>query len=260
MKTNNLFILSIFALLTGCFSTVRSTQTISQSAVAKLQSFDYTKWTKLLKEHVDQSGRVDYGNLKANRAGLDSFVALLGAVGPTTKPGLFPTREDKLAYYINAYNALTMFNVINRLPKLKSVIDDKNSFFYFTEFLLDGQKISLYNLENKLIRPTFNEPRIHFALNCASVGCPQLPAVPFLPKTLEKQLAAETTKFLHEKRNVSVENGQIVISHIFKWYKVDFPPSAPAWIQSQAKDIKLPAGAAVTYRPYDWALNAQKAK
>ena len=206
---------------------------------------------------MNETGRVDYAALKTNRERLDRFVALIGAVGPNTKPSLFPTKAHQLAYYINAYNAFTMFNVINRLPKLKTVIDDKTSFFYFTEFPIDGGKISLYKLENELIRPRFKEPRIHFALNCASVGCPQLPAVPFLPKTLETQLAAETHKFLHEKRNVSVENGTVVLSHIFKWYKEDFPPNAMAWITSQSKDISLPPAAKVTYRPYDWALNAQ---
>jgi hypothetical protein len=252
-----LFITLITSSLLGCFSTVKSNQHIDTEAVAKLSSFDYTDWQAVLQTRVNSEGRVDYRALKKNRAPLDRFVALLSAVGPTTRPDLFESTAQQLSYYINAYNAFTMFNVINRLPEMKSVNDDIKSFFYFTEFEMDGAKISLYKLENELIRPKFQEPRIHFALNCASVGCPQLPAEVFRPETLEAQLARETTKFLHERRNVTVEGDKVVLSMIFKWYKEDFPPSVMTWIINQAKDLKLPSGAPVNHRPYDWALNVQ---
>lgn len=249
-------------ILTGCFNTVRSTATLDAQKVANLETFDYGPWNTLLKTHVNDVGQVNYDALKADRAALDAFVALMAAVGPKSRPALFDTREKQLAYYINAYNALTMFNVINRLPAMKSVMDDKNDFFYFTEFTLDGTPISLYKLENDLIRPTFNEPRIHFALNCASVGCPVLPAEAFLPETLDAQLERETQKFLHETRNVSVDaNKTVTLSKIFEWYAVDFPPSPVEWIRAKAPDISLPAAGdpamKISHRPYDWALNVQ---
>ena len=257
MYRNLLLTVSLAWSLTGCFSTVKSSQKIDQATLQNLQVFDYSDWQGLLKAHVDDKGRVNYEALKKNRVPLDRFVALIGAIGPKSRPDLFKSESDKLAYYINAYNAFTMFNVINRLPKMKSVNDDIKSFFYFTEFLMDGGKISLYNLENKLIRKEFSEPRIHFALNCASVGCPQLPAEAFLPETLETQLARETAKFLKESRNVTVEDGAIVLSKIFEWYKVDFPPSPVAWIQAKDAELKLPANLPVKHRPYDWGLNRQ---
>ena len=105
---------------------------MNETAAAQLTTFDYEDWTSVLREHVDDSGRVTYRKLKADRTHLDRFVAMLGAVGPESRPDLFPTRADKLAYYINAYNAFTLFNVINRLPDIQSVMDDKTSFFYFT--------------------------------------------------------------------------------------------------------------------------------
>ena len=245
------------ALTTGCFSTIKSQEKLDTQSIASWTQFDYTDWIMILKTYVNEIGKVNYAALKANRKPLDRFVSLLGSVGPKTRPDLFKSRNDKLAYYINAYNALTMFNVINRLPKMKSVNDDIKSFFYFTEFPLDGRSLSLYNLENKLIRPEFNEPRIHFALNCASIGCPQLPNTAFLPKTLDEQLARETQKFLHEARNVNVEEGWLVLSTIFKWYKEDFPPSVIKWINKEAPDLKLLDDAAVKYRAYDWTLNTQ---
>jgi len=248
--------------LSGCFSTVQSTTKLDKTAVAKLDRFDYGPWNTLLKTYVNDQGQVNYGALMAARAPLDTFVALMAEVGPKSRPALFDTRAKQLAYYINAYNALTMFNVINRLPAMKSVMDDKNDFFYFTEFTLDGTPVSLYNLENELIRPTFNEPRIHFALNCASVGCPVLPAEAFLPETLEAQLERETQKFLHEARNVSVDaQKQVTLSKIFEWYAVDFPPSPLEWIRAKAPDIELPAAGdkavKIAHRPYDWGLNIQ---
>lgn len=245
--------------LTGCFSTVKSNVNLDQAKVKTLMAFDYGEWNGLLVEHVNGEGQVDYQALIANRGRLDTFVALIGVVGPTTRPELFETQEKKLAYYINAYNALTMFNVINRLPAMKTVVDDDKSFFYFTEFKVDGTPISLYKLENELIRPTFKEPRIHFALNCASAGCPVLPAEAFLPEKLEAQLEREAQKFVHEKRNVEVDaSGKVVLSQIFNWYKDDFAPTPLVWIRMKAPDLSLPEKGTIAHRPYDWALNKQK--
>ena len=236
------------------FSTVESPVTVDPKAIEAMTTFEYTDWAEVL-TLVDDQGRVDYQKLSADRSALDRFVATIAVVGPTTRPELFPNRGDKLAYYINAYNALTLFNVINRLPKMKSVHDDSKDFFYFTTFQLDGSSISLYKLENDIVRPEFEEPRVHFALNCASAGCPRLPSAPFLPGTLEAQLARETTRFLHETRNVRLDDGQVALSQIFEWYAEDFKPTPLAWIQAQATDLGLPADAKVTHTPYDWALN-----
>jgi len=240
--------------LVGCFTTVRPNTTLSPGETAALETFDYADWAAVLRDHVDARGKIDYPALKTNRARLDRFVALLAVVGPTTRPDLFPTRDHALAYYINAYNALTLFNVLNRYP-LDSVNDVQKSFFYFTRFQLDGDDLSLYDLENDLIRPRFAEPRVHFALNCASAGCPALPTEPFLPQTLAAQLERETRLFLHEKRNVTVEGDDLVLSQIFEWYGEDFKPSPAAWVSAQAPDLALPTGANVRHRPYDWALN-----
>ncbi|MFN3201467.1 MAG: DUF547 domain-containing protein [Bradymonadia bacterium] len=251
------FLAAISCLMLGaaCSSTVKPKVEIDPSKVSGMKSFDYTDWTEVLKTYVDDAGRVNYSALKANREGLDRFVALIAAAGPRKTPNLFKTKEDRLAYYINAYNALTMFNVINRLPKFVSVNDDPKNFFYFTEFVLDGQDIALYDLENKVIRPTFKEPRIHFALNCASVGCPQLPNEPFLPEKLEEQLTRETVKFLHEERNVKKVADRVLLSQIFEWYAEDFPPTVIRWINGSAADLEIPPDIRITYRPYDWTLN-----
>jgi hypothetical protein len=240
---------------TGCFSTLEPRGPVP--AASSLNALDLEPWATVLNEHVDDGGRVDYAGLAKNRDALDRFVAALSVVGPASRPELFPTRDDRLAYYLNAYNALVLFNVLEHYP-LDSVNDGKVGFFYLTRFRLDGDRTNLYDLENSLIRPEFKEPRVHFALNCASVGCPRLPRVPFRAEELEQQLAHEAHVFLHEVRNVSVEDGEVVLSEVFDWFEEDFARDPLAWIREQATDLDLPAEAKVRFRPWDWALNEQR--
>jgi hypothetical protein len=248
------------ALLAACSKTVESTVKVDKAAVAKATAFDYADWTKVTTTYVNADGNVDYARLQKERQPLDSFVALLAEVGPKTRPDLFKTRQDQLAYYINAYNAFTMFNVIGRYP-IKSVNPDtagQISFFATTKFKMDGDEVNLLDLENKIVRPTFKDPRVHFALNCASGGCPHLPNEPFLPETVEAQLDREKNEFLHEARNVTIENGKLVVSNIFEWYKDDFAPDPVSWIKAQAPDLNIPATiTSYEIRPYDWQLNDQ---
>lgn len=219
------------------------------------EHFVYDDLAAVLAQHVDDQGRVDYAGLKQARAPLDRFVALLSVAGPELTPQWFPTREHKVAYYVNAYNALTLFQVVERLPDFTNPYDNKITFWGTTRFLLDGKLTSLHALENDLIRPTFKEPRVHFALNCASAGCPMLPREPFLPARLEVQLARETSRFLGQERNVVVQDGALVLTQIFEWYGEDFPGGPEKWVRARRNDLS-PAER-VTFRPYDWALNKQ---
>jgi hypothetical protein len=172
---------------------------------------------------------------------------------------LFPRDDDRLAFWINAYNAATLDQVLRRWP-IRSVHDHKLSFFVVTRYRVDGRPLSLYAIENDIVRRQFADPRVHFALNCASIGCPRLPAEPFDGATLQAQLERETTRFLNEPRNVAVENGSLVLSEIFSWYADDFPPDAVAWVRARRPDLDPPEGAKATYRPYDWALNDQQTR
>ena len=253
---NRLLLAPVLLLVAGCGTVLHSAAALDTTQVQALEAFDYSDWTAVLESHVDDQGRVNYEALLAAREPLDRFVALVGAAGPKTRPELFPTPEHKLAYYVNAYNACTLFNVLHAWP-LESVNDSSVTFFMLTKFKIDGEELSLYALENDVVRPRFKEPRAHFALNCASAGCPRLPNEPFLPESLEAQLARETERFLHEARNVSREGDAVVLSQIFEWYADDFSPSPLAWIASHAPDLGLSVDADVEHRPYDWSLNRQ---
>jgi hypothetical protein len=218
--------------------------------------FDYADWDEVLRRFVDDKGRVDYPGLKKERGALDRFVALLAATGPRTRPAWFKSKDEQLAYYLNAYNALTMFNVVERYPAIKSVYDEKVSFFMRTRFTLDGESLSLHDLENKVVRPRFAEPRAHFALNCASTGCPVLPAEKFDPARLDAQLERETKAFLDRPENLTVKDGEIVLSKIFKWYAEDFDGGdVLGWLRKRRPAV--PADGKLTHREYDWSLNDQ---
>jgi len=227
--------------------------------LAGLTAFDTADWAEVLRRHVNADGRVDYEGLLAAREPLQRYLALIGEVGPTSRPDLFPDADARLAYWINAYNAATMDQVLRRWP-IQSVIDHRLSFFVVTRYRVDGRSLSLYSMENDIVRREFGDPRIHFALNCASIGCPRLPTEPFIGTRLQTQLERETTRFLGERRNVAIEDGALVLSEIFSWYEDDFAPGIVKWIRARSPNLAIAADAKPTYRPYDWGLNAQGAQ
>lgn len=242
----------------ACFSTSNAPGPPPLEVLTDWTRFEHDLWASVLRQVVDEEGRVDYERLVTEPTDLERVVSLMAAVGPETRPDLFPDESDRLAYYLNAYNALVMWQVVERWP-LGSVADKKVRFFYLTRLPLDGDVISLYDLENDVIRGEFDEPRIHFALNCASGGCPKLPREPFRAAELEDQLARETRRFLNDPANLRVEGDTLVLSSIFDWYEEDFAPSPLEWVRELRPQLGLSAGAKVEYADYDWSLNVQSA-
>ncbi|HEY1584138.1 MAG TPA: DUF547 domain-containing protein [Polyangia bacterium] len=229
-------------------------------AAAKVP-FPYSDWDALLKEYVDGKGRVDYNAI--DRAAFDKVFAAVAASSPKKTPDKYPSQDAQKAFYLNAYNVLAWKDVLSRLPKLKNVNDSKLSFFYITKFVVGGDDMNLYDLENKIVRPQFKDARMHFALNCASGGCPQLPAEAFTPAKVDEQLSREARKFCNEKRNVDFDAAtkKLKLSHIFDWYKDDFgkePAKVIAWINHyRSEGAQLPADGKIEYVDYDWTLNDQ---
>ena len=187
--------------------------------------FDHSALDRVLKAYVDERGRVDYTGLKAHAGDLNGYVALLGQVSPASHPERFPGLPDRLAYWINAYNAFVLKGVIDAYP-VKSVKDIKflSGFFNRTYFTAGGQEYTLDNIEHSILREVFEDPRIHAAINCASLGCPQLPQRAFLPENLDAQLDGAMRTFVRELRNVRIsrEEGAVYLSKIFEWFKDDF--------------------------------------
>lgn len=227
------------------------------------EPFPHRLWTEVLRKH-SKDGLVDYRGLQADHAGFDAYLGFVAAMSPESHPAVFPRREDRLAYAINAYNAYVVKGVLDHYPceSVRSVGLIPSDFFRKFEYPFGGRSWTLHAWETKL-RAEFGEPRVHFALNCASLGCPRLPAEAFEPSRLEEQLARETAAFLAEPRNVSREGSRTRLSQVFEWYRGDFedwmavrgkPPDVTAWIREHGGD----ADGDPEFAPWDWALNDRR--
>lgn len=258
-RAATLFALTAFATLApGCFKYEKPAMMAQQKPDAG--AFPHQLLTEALDGHVSEDGLIDYQAIAADRSKLEAFLGYVAKTSPVKDPELFPTEDDAKAYYINAYNALAIRGVIDR-PGLKSVNDIKVEYFYYTRYSVGGKKLDLYRLENSVIRPTFNDPRIHFALNCQSGGCPIFPQVAFPSEGLDAFLDEQTDRFVHHPEKVrQKEDGSWEVSQIFEWYAKDFEKAggAAAFIHGYREEV--PADAALTYIPYDWSLIAQEGK
>ena len=218
-------------------------------------------WADVLAHHVDARGRVDFSGLAHDRAGLDEVVKFIAVVDPESSPERFPTRNEKMAYYLNAYNALAMYGVLEAGVPKRFGWFGRIRFFVLRKFTMGGRAISLYRLENSVIRP-LGDPRVHFALNCMSVSCPRLPQSAFAAKTLDQELDAAAREFMAEKRNVDVDEGrkELRTSAIFQFYTKDFltkAPSLQAYI-NRYRLTQIPANFKIVFNDYDWSINSQK--
>jgi hypothetical protein len=186
-------------------------------------------WTEVLAHHVDARGSVDFSGLAKDRAELDEVVKFVAAVDPASSPERFPAPNARLAYYLNAYNALARYGVLDAGVPKRFGWFGRIRFFVLRKFTMGGRAISLYSLENSVIRP-IGDPRVHFALNCMSVSCPRLPQSAFTANALDKQFDTVAREFVAEKRNVDVDDGrkELRISGIFKFYTKDFLAKAPS--------------------------------
>lgn len=222
----NLFYCVRWFLLLMCF--FLSETLLAESPSPPVKPFDHSLWDTLLKAHVypvreGQATEVDYTALKSNRGALKDYLNALSRIKPSE---FFQWQEaDRLAFLINAYNASTVDLILTKYPELDS-IKDLGTFFWtpwkrdFVSLL--GETRSLDNIEHQLIRQNFEEPRIHFAVNCASIGCPALWPEAYIGSRLESQLEAAASNFLRDASRNRIEGFGITVSSIFKWYRSDF--------------------------------------
>jgi uncharacterized protein DUF547 len=213
-------------------------------------------WARVLASYVDERGRVDFSGLGRHRAELDAYVAYVAA----TSPDDIADPKRRLAYLINAYNALSMYGVLDAGSPERLGWLGRLRFFWLERAVVGGKSISLYDLESRKIRPIGDE-RAHFALNCMSVSCPRLPRVPFEGVILDRQLDEATVGFFAEPRNVAVDAAQreIWLSEILSFYEDDFLRKAPSLRDyvGRWRDGELPPDYKIRFVPYDWTINRQ---
>jgi hypothetical protein len=245
------------AVFTGCAVRIPPPRTAASERIGAETA--QAAWARHLASFVDEQGRMDFRGMAQKPADLETYLAWVARVSPESAPGEFPTTATRLAYWINAYNAIAMYDVLrsNFPPDLNTV---KVTFFYKNRFEIGGRFISLYALENQVIRP-LGDPRVHVALNCMARGCPRLPREPFRAEELDAQLDREARRFYNETRNVQPEPEKqfVRLSQILQFYTEDFLQKAPSLIAyvNRYREDKIPEGWKVEFIPYDWALNTQ---
>ncbi len=208
---------------------------------------DHSQWTALLKKYVGDDGKVDYKGFLQDKNRLDDYLNTLSNQVPTNDWSV----QEQLAYYINLYNAQTVALILRNYP-LKSIKDIDRP--WTTDFIKIGDKeLSLGALEHSILRK-MNEPRIHFAINCASASCPKLINEAYIPEKLEEQLEDGTHGFINSKNNTIAQN-EMELSRIFKWYKDDFGNGKLISYIDPYTEIEIAPKAKIKYKEYDWSLN-----
>lgn len=270
--------------LAGC--TAIAPRGAPPAAAQPADGFDHAPLEHVLARFVDEQGRVDYAALMRERGELDAYYGALAAVSPDSHPERFPERAQRLAYWINAYNAAVLEIVLAHYPiaSVRDVAPPRAlfflprlaGFFFFQRITLGGSRTNLYALENRVIRGRFGEPRIHFAIHCASAGCPRLPREAFRAETLEAQLERGARRFFAEPRNLRLDHGArtLTLSPILDWFRGDFlgwlrthQPRAPATLagyaalyapEPLARELARAADYRLVFPEYDWTLNDRR--
>jgi len=221
-------------------------------------NIDNQIYASLLKKHVIDK-RVNYDGFKKDEKLLDNYLSILSQTDVKSLSG-----NNLFAFYINVYNAFTIKLILTKFPGINS-IKEIGGFFsnpWSKKFiLLRGRTVSLDHIEHDILRPKFKDPRVHFAINCASKSCPPLLNEPYEGKTLETQLDNQTKKFINDTKNTFIKDDTLFTSKIFKWFKKDFSDNPLSFIKRHASgELKEELNSHgeninLSYQTYDWSLN-----
>jgi hypothetical protein len=219
---------------------------------------DHVIWAELLNNHVKPGG-VDYAGFKSEEEKLDQYLKVL----EDTDPKML-SHNDQFAFYINAYNAWTIKLILSAYPGVKS-IKELGTFWkspWEKKFVrINGEVLTLDNIEHHILRPRFKDPRVHFAINCSAASCPPLQSEPYLGGKLDLQLDQATRSFINHPDNYRLEGDVLYVSRIFKWFSEDFKDGAVDFYRKYARnDLKKKLAQKkdvlqLKYLPYDWSLN-----
>ncbi len=211
-------------------------------------------YARVLQDYVNERGEVNFSALQKQPADLNQYVAYVAQRAASS----IADKDERLAHYLNSYNALSMYNVLQSGIPLSHAGFAKVKFFYLRQFIIGGKAMSLYDYENDIIRK-LGEPRVHFALNCSALGCPVLPRKPFSGAGLSQELERETRTFFAESRNLRIDHRdkQVKVSELLDFYTDDFitatTPTLSAFVSRYAPG-KIPESYTIEFIPYDWTV------
>ncbi len=229
-------------------------------------TIDHAAWSDLLSRYLRRDGeglnRFDYAGVSAaDRAALDGYIAALAAV-----PIDDHNRAEQFAYWVNLYNALTVQVVLDHMP-VESILDIDISPGLFANGPWDkelvqvaGEPLTLNDIEHRILRPIWRDPRIHYAVNCASVGCPNLQTSAFTGAGLEAMLESAARDYVNSPRGLDSTGDGLVVSSIYIWFQEDFGDDAAliAHLRRYADEqtrAKIEAAPELVDHRYDWSLN-----
>jgi hypothetical protein len=231
------------------------------------ERIDHSAWAAFLRKYLkpgsDGINRIAYREVgNQDRAALAAYVDALSE----TSIGRL-SRAAQFAFWVNLYNALTMRTVLEHYPA-KSIRDIAISPGLFAIgpwgarlVTVEGEALSLDDIEHRILRPIWRDPRVHYAVNCAALGCPNLQAAPFLETGAEQVLERAAADYVNHPRGATVVAGELTVSSIYDWYQEDFGGSEHGVIAHLKRYARPPLGAKlanitrITARRYDWALN-----
>jgi len=277
LKPKNLFLITIALIITGvvaacnlnnlALSSLSTIKSITGNKV-DLGKIDYSNstkvdnsdWNQLLSKYVMENGDVNYQGFLGERKLLDKYLVQISNNPPSKNASI----NEQMAYWINAYNAFTIKLIIDNLP-LKSIKDIAgkipmiDSPWDIKFFSIGGEKFDLNTIEHEILRKNFNDPRIHFAINCASFSCPKLRNEAYESHKLNAQLEDQTSAFINNSEKNKFSSDRISISKLFDWFKSDFSKSGNIrdFISKYSK-VKLNPNSKITFLDYDWSLNKVK--
>lgn len=218
---------------------------------------DNAVYAELLEKYV-QDGVVNYEGLKTEEARLDQYLAMLDQTNPNDL-----SRNEQFAFYMNAYNAYTLKLIVEHYPvkSIKNIGGLFKSPWKIKFCKVGGETLTLDDIEHTILRPSFQDARVHFAINCAAKDCPPLASVPFQGATLDRQLDANARAFLNNPAKTYLDGNTLWVSSIFKWFGEDFNDDPLSFVLTYAEgDFKHRLLAnrdqiTVKYLDYDWSLN-----
>lgn len=218
-------------------------------AIAPKTTVTHTAFNTLLQKHVSTKGNVNYNGFRQDRSALKAYITYLGANMPKDSW----SKNDKLAYWINAYNALTIDLILRHWP-VKSIKDISKP--WDQRFWKLGNKwYNLNEIEHDILRK-MDDPRIHFAIVCASFSCPKLQNKTFKASSMDQQLTAATKEFLSDKSRNTITAHTLELSKIFQWFSKDFKQNGNLIdFLNIYSNVKIAANAKKRFKDYNWSLN-----
>ncbi len=219
-------------------------------------------WDGLIKKHVKSDGFVDYKGMINDSARLNQYLRLLSGAHPNKK---LWSKDEQMAYWINAYNAFTVKLIVDNYPvasikDIKKGIPFVNTVWDIKFINIQGQQYDLNNIEHGILRKFWKDARIHAAVNCASYSCPRLRDEAFVAERLDEQLDDSMRKFVNDPVRNKITAEKASLSSIFTWFKGDFKRDAGSVRKfvNQYSTIKIGEKTEITYLDYDWSLNDAK--